>query len=127
MRARAGRPAVAALIGCSALLVACGGDGGKPAEDRFLPGNPRIGAGGDLSGAAQADCEQWRAASFRQRQAAIEQLGTIASRGNRAGRPGAKLEPDEAYEILDRQCKQDFAARFRLYKLYNAALAIGKR
>ena len=114
------RLGAAALVICAVGLGACGSEKDDDSA-RYLPGNPRIGAGA-LSGAAQADCRQWNDASFRQRQATVEQLARISNRGNYPGQRGAKLPDDEAYDVLERACKPDYAAHFRLFKLYTRAL-----
>jgi len=119
------RLGAAALAICTVGLGACGGEQGDDSA-RYLPGNPRIGAGA-LSGAAQADCRQWNDASYRQRQQVVEQLGRISNRGNYPGQRGAKLPDDKAYDVLEGACKRDYAAHFRLSKLYSRALAFSDR
>jgi hypothetical protein len=44
--------------------------------------------------------------------------------GSPSGR-GATLDDDKAYRLFQGNCEQDFARRFKLYKLYTRAAAIG--
>ena len=43
--------------------------------------------------------------------------------GTRPGGHGAVLNDDKAYRLFQNYCAQPFAARFKLYRLYNRAAA----
>ena len=71
-----------------------------------------------------ADCADWRRADPRERADAIEAIREFAGGpAGPAGGRGATLDDDRAYELFDRQCRHDFAASFRLYKVYTRAAA----
>jgi hypothetical protein len=113
----AGRPRAAMLASLAVcLLVGCGDgakDSGEPAE---------VGAVRAGSAAPLAQCRDWVEGNRAQRVATIqdirEQLNQTGS-----GEPTSDLDDEEAYAVLQRACRQDFAAGFRLYKLYARAAA----
>jgi hypothetical protein len=39
------------------------------------------------------------------------------------GIEGPVLDEDDAYDLLERQCAQEFASQFKLYKLYGRSAA----
>jgi hypothetical protein len=104
---------VAVAIG----LGACGDDSssGTPAGEL---GGPAIDAPLQL-----VDCTDWEEASTDER------LGTIAQIRNWVGGPsgnggrGAVIDDDEAYDLMEGFCGEEFARGFRLYKLYARAAA----
>ena len=92
-------------------------------DDGSAGGDSRIGTRIEL-----ADCGDWRRADPRERADAIEAIRAFS--GGPAGPPGgrpATLDDDRAHDVLDRQCRQDFAATFRLYKIYARAAAFQHR
>jgi hypothetical protein len=112
------RPAVAPALLAALTLAACGeaSDAGGDAEVQPV-GPERAG-----SVAALAQCTDWNEGTKE------EQLATIAdirAQLNQAGSDGPTpdLPDDEAYEVLDRACAQEYAAGFRLYKIYARAAA----
>lgn len=115
------RAALAALI-AGVALAGCGGDGGDGGGERaeFLPGNSRAGAGGALNQVPEAECSEWREASQEQRMRAVEQIGATFER---RARGGYKLPDDVAYDAIERACSQSFATAFKLWKIYEKALA----
>ncbi len=73
-----------------------------------------------------ADCSDWRTATPSQRSAVIEGVKSVV--GGPTGSPagtGPVLEDDQAYNLFERDCREDFAKRFKLYKLYARAAAFG--
>jgi hypothetical protein len=116
---RGGIAAVAAAVALAgaAPLVAGAGDGGD--DDRFLPGSQRAGAGGALTQAPEATCAGWRAGSPGQRRHALRDIEAVFSRGGR----GAVLPRDRALAAFDRACEPSFAGPWRLWKVYEHALA----
>ncbi len=114
------RRRTAAALAAVALLAAagCGGgsDSGTPQGD---VGGPTIGVPITL-----ADCADWQDATVDER------LGTIEQIANFAGSPipgegevhRETLDADEAYDVMERYCEQEFARGFKLYKLYIRAV-----
>jgi hypothetical protein len=98
--------AVAAL-GLS--LAACGSDERSSAE---APGVGQVRAG---SVAALANCGDWRRGSVAERLATIEDLNTGAVEGGEGVPP---FSDEDAYDFFERACAPDYAAGFKLYKLY---------
>jgi hypothetical protein len=102
-------------------LGGCMGDGSS--DDESGGADSRIGTRIEL-----ADCGDWRRADPRERADAIETIRAYS--GGPAGPPGgrgATLEDERAHELFDRQCRHDFAASFRLYKIYARAAAFQNR
>lgn len=117
---RTGARAGAALL-IAAVLGACGGS-----DDA---GQPPPGIGGARIGVplAVASCRDWKNASAKERLGTLEVLRKFAS--GRSGSPrgyGRALDDDRAYKLLEASCKPDYAADFRLYKLYTRASAFSK-
>jgi hypothetical protein len=114
-RRRGAAPALALL---AALLAGCGGGSGQ--SDTLEPG-PDLGVAVRL-----ADCRDWREGE------AVQRLGTIREIRSFAGGPvgpglghGATLGDEEAYELFERFCGNEFARAFKLYKLYTRAAGFG--
>jgi hypothetical protein len=102
----------------AALLGGCGGSSSEEAAGQL---GPSLGAGVRL-----ADCDDWERGDVNER------LGTIREIRNFAGGPvgeegghGATLEDEEAYQLFQNYCEQEFARGFKLYKLYTRAAAFG--
>lgn len=110
---------LAAAAGGLSLAMLGGGSGAEAEQVRFLPGNSRAGAGGALSQVPEAECSQWRRASAEQRRYVVQQLGALFDR--REG--GARLPSDYAHDVLGRACSQRYASAFKLWKVYERALA----
>lgn len=71
-----------------------------------------------------ADCQDWKDASTKERLGTLEVLREYASdRASVPGGYGRALDDDRAYKLLERSCAPDYAASFRLYKLYTRASA----
>jgi hypothetical protein len=110
-----GRPALLILIALVALAGCGGGDG---SAQRSLQG-PQLGDPINL-----ADCRDWNAGTVDER------LGTI--RGIReflggsvpgTGGTGRTLDDEQAYDLFEGWCENEFARGFKLYKLYARAAA----
>jgi hypothetical protein len=107
-----------AVFGAIALITGCGGATSNP---------PDAGAGGLLAAPIElADCTDWQQATVDERLGTVEQIrnytgGPVAGSGGH----GATLDDEEAYELFERYCANDFARGFKLYKLYGRAAAFG--
>ena len=113
---------VAAIGVCATLLAAgvtgCGGgDPSAPVQQE--------GIGGKLVAPVNlADCTDWEQASVEQRLGTIEQIRNFLG-GHVAGTEssGKVLSDDEAYDLFESYCENEFARGFKLYKLYARAAA----
>lgn len=107
-----------AMAAAAATLSSCGGD------DTTAPRPDVSGVGEAIGGsvAPLADCGDWRDGSTAERLATIRdirgQLTPQTSPSEESGYPD-----EDAYELFNRVCAQDFASSFRLYKLYAQAAA----
>jgi hypothetical protein len=114
---RARRPALSLL---AAVLVAagCGDDTGAPVEE--VSG---VGAQVGGSSASLAQCRDWERGSVAERFATVEDIRVSLT--PQSAEPGAEpsLSDEEAYDLFERTCAQDFAVAFRLYKVYAQAQA----
>ena len=113
------RRIVALAPAALAALAAVAGCGKEPAEPAAV-GKLRAG-----SVAALADCADWRGGT------GDERLATIAEvRSQVMPAAGGATEPAlsvvDAYEFLERACALEYAATFRLYKLYNRGASFSR-
>jgi hypothetical protein len=116
---RAGLVAIAVILAGAAALPLLGGDGGDQADEgRNLPGTFR-GASSSVSQAPDADCDGWRAGTPAQRRRAVADIEAAFGRNGK----GAVLPADQASATFDRACAEEFAGPFKLWKLYEHALA----
>jgi hypothetical protein len=96
-----------------ALAPAAGCGGGTPGEGDIQGVGPlKVG-----SVAAGAQCRDWNAGSADARLATIED---IRSQINLEDAPvdTPALTDEQAYELFEHACAEDYAAGFKLYKLY---------
>jgi hypothetical protein len=102
-----------------ALIAGCGGDSSTDTTDAGSSalGEPQI----ELT-AREADCTDWNGASVEERQATIEALREFEG-GPTTGASGAVLPDEQAYDVLENYCANEFASAFKLYKLYARAAA----
>jgi hypothetical protein len=100
-------------VAWAAVLLGCGdGDGSAPPPDAQLPGLT----------ARAADCREWNRASAEERLATVEAIRQFAG-GPTTGGSGSTLPDEQAYDLFEGWCANDFASRFKLYKLYARAAA----
>jgi hypothetical protein len=104
------RIALAGSLLAAALAAGCGG--GDSSSPPPVPGTP---SGLELS-ARQADCTDWKEATVDQRGATIEAIREFEG-GPTTGGTGAVLADEDAYELFQNYCSEDFARAFKLYKL----------
>jgi hypothetical protein len=114
----------AALLLAGLTLTGClgsdSGSGDQPA--------PRSGA--RIGEVRLADCDDWTQANVRERFGTVRDLREFAGSqvpSSSGGGRGATLGDREAYDYFERYCKQRFARRFKLYKLYTRAAAFRRR
>ena len=111
------RAAVGALAVAALTVGACGNDTPSPADEATGVGQVRAG-----SVASLAQCSDWNEGTEEERLATI---ADIHAQLNQAGADGPTPDlPDaEAYDLFERACSNDYAAGFRLYKIYARAAA----
>lgn len=110
--------ACAALVSGLAALSGCSDDAKGDGEVTGV-GQARVG-----SVAALAQCRDWNAGGEEERRATIDDIYAQLNQAGADG-PTAQLPADDAYALFDQACEPDYAAGFRLYKLYarNAAFS----
>lgn len=123
LRRRAPRPRPTSLRR-GALLVAVlaatlTGCGDSEQETTSVQGVGRVRVG---SVAPLAQCRDWLAGDEAERLATIEDIRAQINTGD-PGVQNATLTDEQAYGVFDGACRHDFAAGFRLYKLYFRAAA----
>ena len=110
-------PVAAAALTAVVVLVACGGGDSENAGEATGVGQARAG-----SVASLAQCSDWQAGTDDERWATIADIRAHLNEAGADG-PTPDLPDDEAYELFERACANDYAAGFRLYKLYSRAAA----
>ena len=108
------------LLALIALVAGCG-------EDNVSQEEAQAELGVDLGAPINlADCTDWQQGDVSQR------LGTIADLeeflGGPVGEPsghGATLSEEDAYQLFENFCEEEYARGFKLYKLYSRAAAFG--
>jgi hypothetical protein len=116
----AARAQVAAAVLAGVALSGCLGDGSSSEQPAA---GARLGVPVRL-----ADCGDWREATPRERAGTIDDIRSFA--GGPAGPPGGRgvtLPDEEAYELFESYCRNDFARGFKLYKLYARAASFRSR
>lgn len=115
------RAAVSSLLvaAVAAALTACG-DVATGDEAATGVGQERVG-----SVAALAQCSDWNAGTEEERQATIADIQRQLNQAGADG-PTPDLPADEAYALFERACANEFAAGFRLYKLYARGAAFSR-
>jgi len=115
------RLAPIALLLAAAIAAGCGGD--ESGSARSSQEGLQLGEPINL-----ADCRDWNEGSVEER------LGTIGQIRDFLGTPvsgtagtGAVLEDEQAYDLFENYCENEFARGFKLYKLYARAAAFSGR
>jgi len=74
-----------------------------------------------------ADCTDWQQGDVSQRLGTIRELEEFLGgpTGTPGGGHGATLDEDDAYQLFENFCEQEYARGFKLYKLYSRAAAFG--
>lgn len=108
---------LAALVAAAAVTAAiagCGDDGTNLPTGSGTEGVGMVRAG---SSAALAQCSDWLTGTDEQQQQTIDDIYNQLNQAGADG-PTPDLPDDEARALFDRACTNDYAAGFRLYKLY---------
>jgi hypothetical protein len=102
-------------VACLAVALAgaagCGGEGGGEAAVQGV-GPVKVG-----SVAAGAQCRDWNAGSAQEKLATIEDIRSQINLEDAAVQTPA-LTDEQAYDLFEHACAEDYAAGFKLYKLY---------
>ncbi len=115
------RGAAAGALAAAALAVgACGEE--EAASDREPTGVGQPIAG---SVAALSQCSDWNEGSEEERVATVTDIRAQLNQVGADG-PTPDLPDEQAYDLLDRACANDFAAGFRLYKIYARGAAFSR-
>lgn len=110
--------AAATLGVCAVILLACGEAGPAPVETKPI-GVGQVRAG---SFAPLAQCSDWNAGTEEEKLATVDDIQAQLNQAGADG-PTPDLPDDEAYDLFERACAKNYAAGFRLYKLYARAAA----
>lgn len=124
LRTRAPRPlpsrrrrrAALFLALLAAVLAGCGESEPQTTSVQGV-GGVRVGSVAPL-----AQCRDWLAGDEAERLATIEDIRAQINTGD-PGVQNATLTDEQAYSVFEGACRHDFAAGFRLYKLYFKAAA----
>lgn len=110
----AGRRRAALAAAAAALaLSACGAD--RDQHEALPLGKVRVGSVAQL-----AECRDWNAGTRPQQMATLDEIKEqINLQDSNVQTP--ELADAQAYDVLDSSCAHEFAAGFRLYKLYARA------
>jgi hypothetical protein len=111
-RRTGGRAALLVVVAAASALAGCGGT--TPEEGAQIPGVGEVRTG---STAQLAQCSDWLEGTPAQRLATIGDIRAAVSQSGTVG-PEPQLSDDEAYDVFEKACANDFAAGFRLYKVY---------
>ena len=107
-------------IGIGAVIATADGEGGPDfdvGEDVEPLGDIRAG-----SVASLVACDDWTAGSVERKQATVVDIREqLSGGGTIEGRPA--ISDQEAYDVFERACAEDFTGRFNLYKIYYRANA----
>ncbi len=110
--------AAAAALALAAALAACGdSDSQSATEEVSGVGQERAG-----SVAALAQCSDWNEGTEEEKLATVTDIRAQLNQAGADG-PTPSLPEQEAYDLFERACANDYAAGFRLYKVYARAAA----
>jgi hypothetical protein len=112
-----GRPALLlSIVMVAAAIAGCGGDDGSAEQSQQ---GPELGSPINL-----ADCRDWKAGTVEERLGTIDGIreflgGAVPGTGG----TGRTLDDEQAYDLFEGWCENEFARGFKLYKLYARAAA----
>ncbi len=116
---RAPAIALATLVAIVAIALVAVNAGGSEGEDEPAIGVGQLRAG---SSAQLAQCSDWNEGTAEQRAVTVEDVREALNQANSGG-PTPALPSDRTYDLFENACSQDYAAGFRLYKIYARAAA----
>jgi hypothetical protein len=105
-------------VACAAVLATGCGEG----SDSSDPGSSALGSPDVQTTAREADCADWNGASVEEQQVIVESIAEFEG-GAPTGTQGRTLPDEQAFELFERLCEQDYASAFKLYKVYVRAAA----
>ena len=108
------RAAIAAAATLALGVAGCGADPDDTSKAKPV-GDVRAGSVAQL-----AECSDWTAGSREERVATVEVVKAAINLKDGTGET-PELSDEAAYRVIDTTCAEDFAARFRLYKVYARA------
>ncbi len=112
-------PALLAPIAVGAVIAIAGCGGGDASEQEARQQRPQLAQPINL-----ADCRDWNAGTVEERLGTIEGIRKfLGAPVPETGATRQDLDDEQAYELLEGWCGNEFARGFRLYKLYARAQA----
>jgi hypothetical protein len=104
------------------LLLACAAGCGNEASTEGVESVQGVGEQRGGSSAALAQCSDWRKGSVAERQQTIVDLrDQLTAQSSETAE--SDLSDEDAYDLFERVCAQEYAVGFRLYKVYGQAAA----
>lgn len=99
-------------------LAGCGESGSQSATEEV------VGVGQERAGsvAALAQCSDWNEGTEDEKLATVTDIRAQLNQAGADG-PTPALPEQEAYDLFERACANDYATGFRLYKVYARAAA----
>ncbi len=115
-------PSAALRLGAiaSAVALAASGCGDEPASEESEPSAQPVGQELGGSVASLADCNDWTEGTEVEKLATIDAIRAQLNRGD-AGVSAPPLSDEEALDVFNGACDEEFAGGFRLYVLYARA------
>ncbi len=111
------RQAAAAALVAAAVAAGCGDTPAQPEREVVGVGQERAG-----SVASLAQCSDWNEGTEEEKLATVTDIRAQLNQAGADG-PTPSLPEQEAYDLFERACANDYAAGFRLYKVYARAAA----
>ena len=109
------RAAIAAVAALALGAAACGAD----SDDAPKPLSPSA-TSAPARSPSSPSARDWTAGSREERVATVEVIKAAINLEDGTGET-PELSDEEAYRVIDTTCAEDFAASFRLYKVYARA------
>jgi hypothetical protein len=106
------------LLAAGLAAAGCGGETSETTTEQQ-------GVGAEIGGstASLAQCRDWNGGSAEQRRATIADLRAALTPQSAPPDAEPVLSDEDAYDLFERACAAEFAAGFRLYKVYAQAQA----
>ena len=115
-------PTLLASIGLAVVMAFGGCGGGDAAEEEARQEGAQLSQSINL-----ADCTDWNEGSVEGRLGTIREIREfLGTQVPGTGRSASSLDDEQAYDLFDGWCENEFARGFRLYKLYARAQAFSR-